>query len=78
MCLVQVVGTLSVFVSWSVPCPLPLAWLAAETVSIDPLRNAVLRFKDMGFICETPEATIAVVDSSKLQELTMDLVEFCR
>lgn len=47
-------------------------------MSIDPLRNAVLRFKDMGIIHETPEAAIAVADSGRLQELTMDLVEFCR
>lgn len=51
---------------------------AAETVSVDPLRNAVLRFKEMGLICETPEASIAVADSARLQDLTMDLVEFCR
>lgn len=50
----------------------------AETVSIDPLRKAVLRFKDMGIIFETSEAGVAVADSGRLQELTMDLVEFCR
>lgn len=58
-------------------CSIP-GCCAAETVSIDPLRNAVWRFKDMGIIYETPEAAIAVSDSGRLQELTMDLVEFCR
>ena len=38
----------------------------------------MLRFKDMGIIFETSEAGVAVADSGRLQELTMDLVEFCR
>jgi glycerol-3-phosphate O-acyltransferase len=57
----------------------------AETASIDPLRNAVQRYKEMQFLVAVDNAAtsthsrvpLKVQSVSQIRELTMDLVEYC-
>ena len=58
---------------------------SAETASIDPLRNAVQRYKEMQFLVAVDNAAtsthsrvpLKVQSVSQIRELTMDLVEYC-
>ena len=57
---------------------LPL--LVEETASVDPLRNAVHRFKEIGVLSakEPSGSFLVLTDKDHIVNIAMDIVEYCR